>query len=177
MSWTDQRTEDLKKLWGDGKSASQIAKALGGVSRNAVIGKVHRLGLSGRASASKPTRAARAPAPPRPRPQSQVFGATKVPLLQQPVGLPPKPFASAPDVAGPKACSLLELEPGMCKWPIGDPASDGLRFCGEATERPTPDKAADNYCDAHKRRAMAPTAAKTNRANPSELARSLRRFI
>jgi GcrA cell cycle regulator len=49
MSWTDERVETLKKMWGDGQSASQIAKELGGVTRNAVIGKVHRLGLSNRA--------------------------------------------------------------------------------------------------------------------------------
>ncbi|MCH8952599.1 MAG: GcrA cell cycle regulator, partial [Proteobacteria bacterium] len=52
MSWTDDRVEKLKQLWGDGMSASQIAKALGGVTRNAVIGKVHRLGLSNRGTAS-----------------------------------------------------------------------------------------------------------------------------
>jgi GcrA cell cycle regulator len=51
MSWTDERVELLKKMWGDGQSASQIAKELGGVTRNAVIGKVHRLGLSNRAGA------------------------------------------------------------------------------------------------------------------------------
>ncbi|SLN43078.1 GcrA family cell cycle regulator [Pseudooctadecabacter jejudonensis] len=49
MSWTDERVEVLKKMWGEGQSASQIAKELGGVTRNAVIGKVHRLGLSNRA--------------------------------------------------------------------------------------------------------------------------------
>ncbi len=48
MSWTDDRVELLKKMWGEGQSASQIAKELGGVTRNAVIGKVHRLGLSNR---------------------------------------------------------------------------------------------------------------------------------
>ena len=52
MSWTDERVEVLKKLWGEGQSASQIAKELGGVTRNAVIGKVHRLGLSNRATSS-----------------------------------------------------------------------------------------------------------------------------
>lgn len=50
LSWTDERVTALKKLWLDGLSASQIAKQLGGVTRNAVIGKVHRLGLSGRAA-------------------------------------------------------------------------------------------------------------------------------
>ena len=52
MSWTDERVETLKKMWSEGQSASQIAKELGGVTRNAVIGKVHRLGLSNRAGAS-----------------------------------------------------------------------------------------------------------------------------
>ena len=65
MSWTDERVELLKKLWSDGLSASQIAGELGGITRNAVIGKVHRLGLSGRAKststgAARP-RKARAP--------------------------------------------------------------------------------------------------------------------
>ncbi len=72
MSWTDERVETLKKMWGDGQSASQIAKELGGVTRNAVIGKVHRLGLSNRATPSggakataekKATKPAAAPKP------------------------------------------------------------------------------------------------------------------
>ena len=53
MSWTDDRVEQLKKLWADGLSASQIASKLGEVTRNAVIGKVHRLGLAGRATTSR----------------------------------------------------------------------------------------------------------------------------
>src|SRR6201996_7827675 len=69
MGWTDERVELLKKLWLDGLSASQIAKQLGGVTRNAVIGKVHRLGLSGRAAPSQPTRPVfKAPRAPRPAP-------------------------------------------------------------------------------------------------------------
>ena len=67
MSWTDERVSTLKKLWLDGLSASQIAKQLGGVTRNAVIGKVHRLGLSGRAAPSQPSRPVfKAPRPARP---------------------------------------------------------------------------------------------------------------
>ena len=86
MSWTDERVETLKKMWAEGQSASQIAKELGGVTRNAVIGKVHRLGLSNRvgpgsgrddaddaeavptpAAPLRPEPAARAPAPETPR--------------------------------------------------------------------------------------------------------------
>ena len=73
MAWTEDRVELLKKLWADGLSASQIAKRLGGVTRNAVIGKVHRLGLSGRAAPSRPAR--RPVAAPKPaaraKPQTQ----------------------------------------------------------------------------------------------------------
>ena len=63
MSWTDERVELLKKMWSEGQSASQIAKELGGVTRNAVIGKVHRLGLSNRTAPSKAEEPAEKPAP------------------------------------------------------------------------------------------------------------------
>src|SRR5260370_21503950 len=69
MSWTDERVETLKKLWADGLSASQIAAELGGITRNAVIGKVHRLGLSGRAKSPSST----APRPRKPRPASHML--------------------------------------------------------------------------------------------------------
>ena len=71
MSWTDERVELLKKLWADGLSASQIAAELGGITRNAVIGKVHRLGLSGRAKS--PSSSA-----PRPR-KARSSGMMRVP--------------------------------------------------------------------------------------------------
>ena len=67
MAWTEERVSELKKLWAEGHSASQIAKQLGGVTRNAVIGKVHRLGLSGRATPSRPVK--RPPRLARPKPQ------------------------------------------------------------------------------------------------------------
>ncbi len=69
MSWTDERVETLKKMWAEGQSASQIAKELGGVTRNAVIGKVHRLGLSNRAGAG-PATGGPAPATPVSAPPS-----------------------------------------------------------------------------------------------------------
>ncbi|AUQ54996.1 GcrA family cell cycle regulator [Phaeobacter inhibens] len=93
MSWTDERVELLKKMWGEGQSASQIAKELGGVTRNAVIGKVHRLGLSNRnsgtakpaaepkekpAAAPKPAPAAAATAPAKPKPQPKTEPARPV---------------------------------------------------------------------------------------------------
>src|SRR5207247_7634706 len=69
MTWTDERVEALKKLWTDGLSASQIAAELGGITRNAVIGKVHRLGLSGRAKSPSST----APRPRKPRAHSHIM--------------------------------------------------------------------------------------------------------
>jgi GcrA cell cycle regulator len=88
MSWTDERVELLKKMWGEGQSASQIAKELGGVTRNAVIGKVHRLGLSNRNGGGSSSKAAPAkeaeakPAPqpkpaPKPAPEPEVKAAPK----------------------------------------------------------------------------------------------------
>ena len=92
MGWTDERVETLKKLWLDGLSASQIAKSLGGVTRNAVIGKVHRLGLSGRATPSQPARTTfKAPRPARPaQPQAPRRVAAPVSQSQSPVPVAPR---------------------------------------------------------------------------------------
>src|SRR4051812_7734622 len=88
MGWTDERVELLKKLWQDGLSASQIAKQLGGVTRNAVIGKVHRLGLSGRATPSKPQRTVFK----SPRPARVATAAPSAPRrLADPVSAHPAP--------------------------------------------------------------------------------------
>jgi GcrA cell cycle regulator len=107
MSWTDERVETLKKMWAEGQSASQIAKELGGVTRNAVIGKVHRLGLSNRVGgngdeapepAAKPEPAA-APARPAAAPQ-----AAARPAPQPAAAARPDPRPAAPrDAAAPSA--------------------------------------------------------------------------
>src|SRR5882757_3703436 len=72
-AWPDDKVELLKKLWGDGLSASQIAGELGGVTRNGVIGKVHRLGLSGRAKAPSSS----VPRPRKPRAPTQMFRSSR----------------------------------------------------------------------------------------------------
>jgi GcrA cell cycle regulator len=103
MSWTDERVELLKKMWSEGQSASQIAKELGGVTRNAVIGKVHRLGLSNRAgstpaqSEAKPEPKAPpkvAKAPPKPAPANKPEPAPEA--KPQPVAAAPVPTPSLP---------------------------------------------------------------------------------
>lgn len=95
MSWTDERVELLKKMWNEGQSASAIAKELGGVTRNAVIGKVHRLGLSNRTGGGEAAPAAAAPAPEAPKPAAPET---------------PKP-APAPEKAEPAAEAPADPEP------------------------------------------------------------------
>ena len=89
MSWTDERVELLKKMWSEGQSASQIAKELGGVTRNAVIGKVHRLGLSNRTSGSAPAAAA--------KPEAKAKPAAKPEAEAKPKAAP-KPVEAQPEV-------------------------------------------------------------------------------
>lgn len=180
MGWTDERVETLKKLWQDGLSASQIAKQLGGVTRNAVIGKVHRLGLSGRATPSKPAR----PAFKAPRQQRPAAAAPSAPRkIAEPVAVqpvepaPPAPVAAQPSPAryveeAPGTATVLTLGAHMCKWPIGDPSSDTFSFCGRRTGHDGP------YCNEHARVAYQPQLKKSGaRSGESELARSLRRYI
>tara|TARA_B100001057_G_scaffold330585_1_gene330908 strand:- start:171 stop:722 length:552 start_codon:yes stop_codon:yes gene_type:complete len=167
MSWTDERVELLKKLWGDGQSASQIAKELGGVTRNAVIGKVHRLGLSNRATSTikseaslkteKKTEKAAAkktetfgknpeskPTPPSPA-RRQIIPAGQ-PLPPQPSAneISPEALARVSEVEKKaKKITLLELTERTCKWPVGDPATPDFWFCGLPTQTGKP------YCEAH----------------------------
>jgi GcrA cell cycle regulator len=165
MGWTDERVTVLKKLWLEGLSASQIAKQLGGVTRNAVIGKVHRLGLSGRAAPSQPTRTVyRAQ---RPRPAAQTPVAQPAPRrVAEPVIRAPQP-APIPDLPG--TATVLTLGAHMCKWPIGDPSGGDFSFCGRRTQQEGP------YCIEHARVAYQPPQKKKGSAN--ELVRSLRRYI
>lgn len=175
MSWTDERVTTLKKLWLDGLSASQIAKQLGGVTRNAVIGKVHRLGLSGRAAPSQPARPVfKAPRPARPATASTIPAAPRRVVAAEPVAPAPAPVqVHQPLVAvrneAPGSATVLTLGAHMCKWPIGDPSSDSFTFCGRrSSEGP--------YCIEHARVAYQPQQTK-KKAGATELARSLRRYI
>lgn len=100
MSWTDDRVETLKRMWGEGQSASQIAKELGGVTRNAVIGKVHRLGLSNRVEGEEA--AAVAPVAPAPEPAPAAAAGAAAPATDRPARAAkaePPPAASEPEAA------------------------------------------------------------------------------
>ena len=119
MSWTDERVELLKKMWGEGKSASQIAKALGGVTRNAVIGKVHRLGLSNRTGgasggpASGGAAAAAAPAKP---------AAKEAPEAKPVAAEAPAPAPEPePEEAVAEPATVSALPPRKAIVPAGQP--------------------------------------------------------
>ena len=168
MSWTDDRVEILTKMWAEGNSASQIAKELGGVTRNAVIGKVHRLGLSNRATTSttnktesktksalkgnlKAKQKVRKVETTEPKPDNVTSLRRQIIPAGQP--LPPQPSANeiSPEALArvseiekkAKKLSLLELTEKTCKWPVGDPATEDFWFCGLATQSGNP------YCEAH----------------------------
>jgi len=134
MSWTDERVELLKKLWSDGLSASQIAGELGGITRNAVIGKVHRLGLSGRAKSAS-TALAHA---------YEIEEEAAPELIENviPIG---------------QRRTILELTEQTCRWPIGDPGSTDFFFCGGNPVGGSP------YCAYHARMAYQPAAARRDR--------------
>ncbi len=152
MAWTDDRVELLKKLWAEGLSASQIANRLGGVTRNAVIGKVHRLGLSGRTTTSraKATRRRRTPAHTQnrsARPQMRSHGSTALKPAydadaDEEYQLAP---ASIMELVIPlnERASILTLDETKCRWPIGDPGDEDFHFCGRHSEIGVP------YCQHH----------------------------
>ncbi len=155
-------------MWAEGNSASQIAKELGGVTRNAVIGKVHRLGLSNRAttssssksdakakSASKSNSKAKQKSRKIENTETKPDNVTSLRRQIIPAGqpLPPQPSANeiSPEALArvneiekkAKKLSLLELTEKTCKWPVGDPATEDFWFCGLATQSGKP------YCEAH----------------------------
>jgi GcrA cell cycle regulator len=154
MGWNDERVELLKKLWSDGLSASQIAGRLGGVTRNAVIGKVHRLGLSGRATTSRMKSH-------RPRVRGQAskrlmrprFANLGNPALRQLYLGDSEPYIpSAEELIIPshERRSIQTLTEVCCRWPIGDPQQADFHFCGRKKVLGLP------YCEFHARRAFQP---------------------
>ncbi|MBM6592960.1 GcrA family cell cycle regulator [Microvirga pudoricolor] len=168
VTWTDERVELLKKLWADGLSASQIAAEIGNVTRNAVIGKVHRLGLSGRAKTptTKPAPAAQAPARPRkatrppsaPAPMAPAAPSNVVvaPIVQRqpPVEAVATDLSTEDDLAIPMSerVTIMDLRESMCRWPMGDPTKADFRFCGARCTPGIP------YCTHHARIAYQPVA-------------------
>jgi GcrA cell cycle regulator len=166
MAWTEERIAKLKQGWESGMTATQIAEMLGeGVTRNAVIGKAHRLGLESRPSPVKAgespapatARAAPPPAPPSPPPTvAASTAAASAAAAHAPtpaaVAQPPQPAAPSP-VARPAPrpaksgkqtrTTLLDLNEKVCKWPIGHPDDADFHFCGKPSNPGFP------YCGEH----------------------------
>ena len=144
LSWTEERVELLRQHWAEGKSASQIAALLGhGLTRNAVIGKVHRLGLAGRAkspspSAPRPRQPSSAPAHRVSAPRASMLGAApRIVRGATALALAPETLMEAQpqvheSVVLPMSLrvTIVDLKEAMCRWPLGDPTSPEFRYCG-----------------------------------------------
>lgn len=173
MSWTEQQIQSLKKMWGNGYSASDIAKQLGGgLTRNAVIGKAHRLKLSaGLPSAKREDRAMIASATAntmatitrastkkrvmlRPLPPVQTMQASPQAIVKEAL----RPIDQAKRTEG---IAVTKAGERHCRWPIGDPRSPDFRFCGCASYEGLP------YCVDHARVAYQ-TVSKRSRASDNE---------
>jgi GcrA cell cycle regulator len=159
MNWTDERVEMLKKLWSDGLSASQIAAELGGITRNAVIGKVHRLGLSGRAKS--PSSAAPRPRKARPahmlRIQRPAIRGNTALAQQFEYEVEAEPEVVENIIPLGQRKTLLELSEETCRWPIGDPGAQDFFFCGGQSVPSGP------YCSYHSRVAYQPANLRRDR--------------
>ncbi|WP_019220805.1 GcrA family cell cycle regulator [Bartonella senegalensis] len=167
MGWTCERVELLKKFWSEGLSASQIAAQLGGVSRNAVIGKVHRLKLPGRGKTAQggarvqktlvgvspsSVRMRRTPSTVLPANASCSVGATalKMDAVVEDVAEVDLPEKSNVVVPISRQLNLLQLSENTCRWPVGDPLSPDFHFCGADSGENSP------YCAFHAKIAFQP---------------------
>lgn len=176
MSWTPDRREEAAKLWNDGYSASQIARKLGrGITRNAVIGVIHRSGLSKRSTPSAPARVAagkalrnRLPAKPKPAPAPRTsVPPVRVSETRTYAPPPTRPLPPAPP-SGPGRRTILTIRAGECRWPIGDPAEPGFTLCGCKTEA--------TYCEGHAEIAY-DRSGKAEKRKAATTARGLRREL
>ncbi|MFI3241780.1 MAG: GcrA family cell cycle regulator [Alphaproteobacteria bacterium] len=173
MAWTDEMINTLKILWDQGISTGEIGKRLG-VTKNSVVGKVHRLGLDGRPSPIK--RKGEEPKPAKPKAEKKaepkeiakkevkVKEASKNVEVKEEIKIVKKTEKATPvkvekTIEEPKftpikkekveepfkegACSLTELGPNSCRWPIGDPKDENFHFCGKKT------RVGQTYCDEH----------------------------
>ena len=140
--WTDEKCEELKRLWAEGYSASDIAKQLGiGVTRSGVLGKVMRLQLEKRKSAEfKPG----PPRPPRPS-KAMLRRAVFISPVARPEPEPPAPSRQKPRM---RRLQLMQLQDHHCRWPYGDPYGRPFYFCAADREPGVP------YCAFHMTRAF-----------------------
>jgi GcrA cell cycle regulator len=141
-TWTEERVELLKKLWAAGRSASECAELIGAdLTRNSVVGKVHRLKL---VQGQKPGQPARLPRPSKRRlaPRTKKVGAV-TPSSQ--VNQVDDRDSWLEEPAPARRCQILELTDATCRWPVGDPGKPDFHFCGSRPYAGIP------YCGVHAR--------------------------
>ncbi len=143
MSWTEDRVSLLKRLWGEGHTAAEIAKQLGGVTRNAVIGKAHRLKLSNRVSPIQQNKKPANKNIERKITRKTVSTASVSSRKTSPVSSVSKNSPATHSSNNGNLYSLMELKPRMCRWPCGDPKHEDFGFCGAAAMPGLP------YCEEH----------------------------
>tara|TARA_B100001996_G_scaffold73622_1_gene54270 strand:- start:238 stop:735 length:498 start_codon:yes stop_codon:yes gene_type:complete len=151
MSWTDEKVEKLKDLWNKGHTASEIAGMLGDTTRNAVIGKAHRLNLEARAPSKQTNSSNRQEAKPARKIQQPMSRKSKFKSI-----LLDKNFESE------KPTSLEELTDSTCRWPIGHPDEESFYFCGRKPIEDFP------YCKLHVLYAFQPKNPKEEPAGKEE---------
>ena len=153
MSWTDEKVAKLKELWGKGNTASQIAEIIGGISRNAVIGKAHRLNLSAKIKTRTAT-------------SNQNFENSKIEKnIQIKRGRRSK-FKSLiieKDFEPENPKQLEELDENSCKWPVGHPDEKSFYFCGRSSLKDF------SYCKLHLLYAYQPKGKKEEVAEKEEI--------
>ncbi len=134
MSWTYERVEKLRQLWDEGLTASRIATELGNVTRNAVIGKAHRLGLSGRMVSKKSN-----------------GGVSIIRKKRVKVAIGHKVIDISPIIDEPmNPTPFQDIRDGLCRWPLGEPEATDFKFCGRTT------KEGIVYCQSHYKQAYQP---------------------
>ncbi len=151
MSWNEEKVSKLKELWGKGSTASQIAAIIGGISRNAVIGKAHRLNLSAKI---------------KPRSNSSREGLNKInpeeSVQKKNRGNKFKSLLIEKDFEPENPKQLEELDESSCKWPVGHPNESAFYFCGRSSLKDF------SYCKLHLLYAFQPKGKKEEAVDKEE---------